>query len=160
MLFIIQRVFWAMHDHRTPFLMQLVQSVLFVIGALAVTLLPGTVIGLALAACTTLAGSAQTIVALVVVRRRLDGIEGPIVTRSHLQFVAAALVAGVVGVLVTTFFGGYSRTGFAMSDFTGAFITVVLAGAVMVAVYFGALVVLRNAEIRSAVDLVKSRLGR
>jgi peptidoglycan biosynthesis protein MviN/MurJ (putative lipid II flippase) len=160
MLFIIQRVFWAMHDHRTPFLMQLVQSVLFVIGALAVTLLPGNIIGLALAACTTIAGSAQTIVALVVVRRRLDGIEGRIVTRSHLQFVVAAVVAGVVGFLVTTFFGGYSRTGFAMSDFTGAFIAVVLAGGVMVAVYFGALVLLKNGEIRSAVDMVKARLGR
>ncbi|WP_220034851.1 DUF6049 family protein [Curtobacterium sp. MCPF17_031] len=160
MLFIIQRVFWAMHDHRTPFFMQLVQSVLFVIGALAVTLLPGNIIGLSLAACTTIAGSAQTIVALVVVRRRLDGIEGRIVTRSHLQFVTAAVVAGVVGFLVTTFFGGYSRTGFAMSDFTSAFITVVLAGAVMVAVYFAVLVVVKNAEVRSAVELVRARLGR
>jgi murein biosynthesis integral membrane protein MurJ len=160
MLFIVQRVFWAMHDHRTPFLMQLVQSVLFVIGALAVTALPGNIIGLSLAACTTIAGSAQTIVALVVVRRRLGGIEGPVITRSHLQFVAAALVAGVVGFLVATFFGGYSETGFGMSDFTGAFITVVLSGVVMAAVYFAVLVVLRNGEVRSAVGLVRGRLGR
>ena len=39
-------------------------------------------------------------------------------------------------------------------------ITVVLGGVVMVAVYFGGLVILRNAEIRSAVDLVRARLGR
>ncbi|MBK0296707.1 hypothetical protein IAE22_32775, partial [Bacillus sp. S34] len=80
MLFIIQRVFWAMHDHRTPFLMQLVQSGLFVIGALAVAMLPGSVIGVGIAICTTIAGSAQTIVALVLVRKRLGGIEGPVVT--------------------------------------------------------------------------------
>jgi len=160
MLFIIQRVFWAMHDHRTPFLMQLVQSGLFVIGALAVTTLPGDVIGLAVAACTTVAGSAQTVVALVIVRRRLDGIEGPIVTRSHLQFVVAAVVAGAVGLVVVNFFGAFSEDGFAMADFTGAAITVVLGGVVMVAVYFGGLVILRNAEIRSAVDLVRARLGR
>jgi murein biosynthesis integral membrane protein MurJ len=160
MLFIIQRVFWAMHDHRTPFLMQLVQSGLFVIGALAVTALPGSVIGVAVAACTTLAGSAQTIVALVIVRRRLNGIEGPIVTRSHLQFVIAAIVAGAVGLVVVNFFGAFSADGFAMADFTSAVITVVLGGVVMVAVYFGALVVLRNAEIRSAVELVRNRLGR
>ncbi|WIB26500.1 DUF6049 family protein [Curtobacterium sp. MCSS17_015] len=160
MLFIIQRVFWAMHDHRTPFLMQLVQSGLFVIGALAVTALPGEVIGLAVAACTTVAGSAQTIVALVLVRRRLDGIEGPVVTRSHLQFVAAALVAGAVGLVVVHFFGAFRADGFAMADFTSALITVVLGGIVMVAVYFGVLALLRNAEVRSAVDLVRARLGR
>ncbi|WIB36085.1 murein biosynthesis integral membrane protein MurJ [Curtobacterium sp. MCJR17_043] len=160
MLFIIQRVFWAMHDHRTPFLMQLVQSGLFVIGALAVTALPGQVIGLAVAACTTVAGSAQTIVALVLVRRRLDGIEGPVVTRSHLQFVVAALVAGAVGLVVVHFFGAFRQDGFAMADFTSAAITVVLGGVVMVAVYFGVLAAIRNAEVRSAVDLVRARLGR
>ncbi|MCS5468002.1 murein biosynthesis integral membrane protein MurJ [Curtobacterium flaccumfaciens pv. betae] len=160
MLFIIQRVFWAMHDHRTPFLMQCVQSVLFVIGALAVTTLPNEAIGVAIAACTTLAGTAQTIVALVLVRKRLGGIEGPVVTRSHVQFVIAALIAGVAGLLVVNFFGSFSASGFAMADFTGALITLVLAGAVMAAVYFGALVVAKNGEIGNAVRLLRSKLGR
>ncbi|WP_254787951.1 DUF6049 family protein [Curtobacterium sp. MMLR14_010] len=160
MLFIIQRVFWAMHDHRTPFLMQLVQSGLFVIGALAVTALPGSAIGVGVAACTTLAGTAQTIVALVLVRRRLGGMEGAVVTRSHVQFVIAALLAGVAGLLVADFFGTFSADGFAMADFTSAAITVVLSGAVMVVVYFLALVVAKNGEITNAVGLLRSRLGR
>ncbi|WP_255257607.1 DUF6049 family protein [Curtobacterium sp. 314Chir4.1] len=160
MLFIIQRVFWAMHDHRTPFLMQLVQSGLFVIGALAVAMLPGSVIGVGIAICTTIAGSAQTIVALVLVRKRLGGIEGPVVTRSHVQFVIAALISGVAGLVVANFFGAFSSDGFAMSDVTGALITLALTGAVMVVVYFGALVVAKNGEIANAVALVRSRLGR
>ncbi|MGU3410621.1 DUF6049 family protein [Microbacterium sp. M1A1_1b] len=160
MLFIIQRVFWALHDHRTPFLMQIVQSGLFVIGALAVAAFPAEHIGVGIAVCTTLAGTAQTIVALVVVRKRLAGIDGPNVTRSHVQFVIAALIAGVVGVLVANFFGAFSADGFAMSDVTSALITLVLTGAVMVLVYFGALVVAKNGEIRGAVDMLKSRLGR
>ncbi|WP_243649813.1 MULTISPECIES: DUF6049 family protein [unclassified Curtobacterium] len=160
MLFIIQRVFWAMHDHRTPFLMQCIQSVLFVIGALAVSTFPTSVIGIGVAACTTLAGTAQTIVALVLVRRKLGSIEGPVVTRSHVQFIIAALIAGVVGLLVVNFFGAFSAAGFAMSDRTGALITIVLTGAVMVLVYFGALVVAKNGEIKNAVGMVKSKLGR
>ncbi len=160
MLFIIQRVFWAMHDHRTPFLMQCIQSVLFVIGALCATLLPSAVVGIGVAACTTLAGSAQTIVALVLVRRRLGGIEGPIVTRSHVQFVVAALIAGVAGLVVVNFFGAFSADGFAMSDRTGALVTIVLTGAVMAIVYFGALVVAKNGEIANAVALLRKRLGR
>jgi murein biosynthesis integral membrane protein MurJ len=160
MLFIIQRVFWAMHDHRTPFLMQLVQSGLFVIGALSVAMLPSSVIGVGIAVCTTIAGSAQTIVALVLVRRRLGGIEGPIVTRSHVQFIIAALIAGVAGLVVANFFGAFSSDGFAMADVTGALITLVLTGSVMVIVYFGALVVAKNGEIRGAVDILRRRLGR
>ncbi|WP_144711712.1 DUF6049 family protein [Curtobacterium pusillum] len=160
MLFIIQRVFWAMHDHRTPFLMQLVQSGLFVIGALSVAMLPGSVIGVGIAVCTTIAGSAQTIVALVLVRRRLSGIEGPIVTRSHVQFIIAALIAGVAGLVVANFFGAFSSDGFAMADVTGALITLALTGSVMVVVYFGALVVAKNGEIRGAVDILRRRLGR
>jgi len=160
MLFIIQRVFWAMHDHRTPFLMQLVQSGLFVIGALAVATLPGSIIGVGIAICTTLAGSAQTIVALVLVRKRLGGIEGAVVTRSHVQFIIAALIAGVAGLVVANFFGAFSSDGFAMADVTGALITLALTGAVMVAVYFGALVVAKNGEIANAVSLLRNRLGR
>lgn len=160
MLFVIQRVFWAMHDHRTPFLMQCIQSVLFVIGALAVSTFPTSVIGIGVAACTTIAGSAQTIVALVVVRKRLGHIEGPVITRSHVQFVIAALISGVVGLLVVNFFGAFSESGFAMSDRTGALITMVLTGAAMVAVYFGALVVAKNGEIGNAVRMLRSKLGR
>lgn len=160
MLFIIQRVFWAMHDHRTPFLMQCVQSVLFVIGALAVATFPQSIVGVSIAACTTLAGTAQTIIALVLVRRRLNGIEGPVVTRSHVQFVIAALIAGVAGAVVVSALGTFSADGFAMSDRTGALVTIVLTGAVMAAVYFGALVVSKNGEIANAVALLRKRLGR
>jgi murein biosynthesis integral membrane protein MurJ len=160
MLFIIQRVFWAMHDHRTPFLMQCVQSVLFVIGALAVATFPQSIVGVSIAACTTLAGTAQTIIALVLVRRRLNGIEGPVVTRSHVQFVIAALIAGVAGAAVVTALGTFSPDGFAMSDRTGALVTIALTGAVMALVYFGALVVSKNGEIANAVALLRKRLGR
>jgi murein biosynthesis integral membrane protein MurJ len=160
MLFIIQRVFWALHDHRTPFLMQCIQAVLFVVGALAVSTFPSSTVGVGIAACTTLAGSAQTIVALVLVRRRLGGIEGPVVTRSHVQFIIAALIAGVAGVLVANFFGAFSADGFAMSDRTGAMITIVLTGAVMAIVYFGALVVAKNGEIANAVSILRNKLGR
>jgi murein biosynthesis integral membrane protein MurJ len=160
MLFIIQRAFWAMHDHRTPFLMQLVQSILFVIGALAVQALPGSLIGIGVAGVTTLAGCTQTIVALVIVRRRLGGIEGPNVTRSHVQFVIAAIIAGVAGLVVANFFGAFQASGFAMTDITSAGITVVLTAGVMTVVYFTALVVAKNGEIRSAVDLLRARLRR
>ncbi|UXN20704.1 hypothetical protein N8D77_11045 [Curtobacterium flaccumfaciens] len=65
-----------------------------------------------------------------------------------------------MGLLVVNFFGSFSASGFAMADFTGAAITLVLAGAVMAAVYFGALVVAKNGEIGNAVRMLRSKLGR
>ncbi len=160
MLFIIQRAFWAMHDHRTPFLMQLVQSGLFVIGALSVAALPGSWIGIGVAGVTTIAGSTQTIIALVIVRRRLRGVEGALVTRSHVQFLVAAAIAGAAGFAVATFFGAYRSSGFAMTDVTSAGITLLLTSAVMGVVYFAGLMLFRNAEVRSAVELVRGRVRR
>lgn len=58
------------------------------------------------------------------------------------------------------FFGAFSEAGFAMSDRTGALITIILTGAAMVAVYFGALVVAKNGEIGNAVRMLRSKLGR
>ena len=68
--------------------------------------------------------------------------------------------AGVAGLVVADFFGAFSPDGFAMADVTGALITLALTGAVMVVVYFGALVVAKNGEIRGAVDILRKRLGR
>ncbi len=65
-------------------------------------------------------------------------------TRSHVQFVIAALIAGVAGAVVVNSLGAFSEDGFAMSDRTGAFISIAFAGAVMAVVYFGALVVAKK----------------
>ncbi len=86
--------------------------------------------------------------------------EGANVTRSHVQFIVAAVVAGAVGLVVVWFFGAFSASGFAMSDATGAVLTILLTGVVMSLVYFGVLALARNQEIRGAVDIVRSRLGR
>jgi murein biosynthesis integral membrane protein MurJ len=160
MLFIIQRAFWATHDNRTPFFLQLIQSTLFVIGVIGVAAFPGSIIGVGVAAMTTIAGTAQTIVAIVVIRRRLGGIEGPIVARSHTQFITAAVISGCAGLVVAAFFGAFKAHGFAMTDITSAGITLVLTGAVMAIVYFVALVVAKNAEVASAVDLLRARIRR
>ena len=75
-LFLLQRAFYALGDTRTPFFLQLVQSVLFVIGALSAAFLPQSLIAVGIAAATSLAGTAQAIAAMLVLRRRLGGIDG------------------------------------------------------------------------------------
>ncbi|CAN5395803.1 murein biosynthesis integral membrane protein MurJ [soil metagenome] len=161
MLFIIQRVFYALGDTRTPFFMQCVQSGLFIVGALlTAVLLPGDLIGVGIAAVTSIAGSAQAIVSIVIVRRRLSGIEGPLIIRRHLQYLLLSLVAGAVGVLVVWLLGGYSADGFAQSGRLAAIVSIAIAGIVMAVIYFGLLLVTRNPELSAAKSTVLSRFRR
>ena len=73
----LQRAYYALGDTRTPFLFQLVQSALFVAGALAVAVVaPDPLVAAGIALVTSIAGTAQAIVAAVLLRRRLGGVGG------------------------------------------------------------------------------------
>ena len=160
MLFVLQRVFYALGDTRTPFFMQCVQSGLFVIGALLCILLPTNLIAVGIAAVTSIAGSAQAVVAIVLVRRRLHGIDGKLVFRRHVEYLFFALVAGAAGYLVLLAVGGFSADGFAQSGKLPAIIAIVVSGAVMAAVYFGLLLVFRNPEVHSVSGTLTARFRR
>jgi putative peptidoglycan lipid II flippase len=161
MLFVLQRVFYALGDTRTPFLMQCVQSGLFIVGALAcAVLLPKESIGVGIAAVTSLAGSAQAIVAIVLVRKRIGGIDGRLVLRRHLQYLLLALVAGAAGFGVLALFGGLSATGYALSGLVPAFVTIVVAGIAMATVYFALLAAFRNPELAAVTGTLTARFRR
>jgi putative peptidoglycan lipid II flippase len=159
-LFMLQRVFYALGDTRTPFFMQCVQSGLFVIGALLCMMLPTNLIGVGIAAVTSIAGSAQAVVAIVLAHRRLHGIDGALVLRRHLEYLVLALVAGAFGILVLVPIGGFSGDGFAQSGKFPAFVAIIASGAVMAVVYFGLLLVFRNPEIHAVRATMTARFRR
>jgi putative peptidoglycan lipid II flippase len=159
-LFVVQRVFYALHDQRTPFFMQLVQSGIFVVGTLiASAVVPDDRIAVAIAVTTSIAGSAQTVVALVLVKRRLGGIDGRWVLRRYVQYAFFSLLAGVVGLLVVTGLGSFVADGFAHSSRIAGLATVVVAAAVMAVVYFGLLKLIRLPELDELLSPVLRRLA-
>lgn len=159
-LFVVQRVFYALGDTRTPFLLQCLQSVLFVVGALACGLLPAEWIAVGVAAVTTLAGGTQAIVALVLVRARLGGTGGRGVVLRHLQYLGLSLLAGVAGFGVLAALGGLSASGFAQTGRLEALVSIAAVGLVMGVVYLGLLALLRNPELASVTRSLTRRLGR
>lgn len=161
MLFVLQRVFFAFHEQRTVFFMQLVQSGVFVLATLLCAwLVAPSHIGVAVAVSTSVAGSAQTIVALVLVHRRIGGLDGRWVTRRHLQYLLFSLVSGFVGWLVVSGLGGYNADGFGLSGRVPAILTVMIAGAAMAAVYFVLLTAARIPELSAMTKPVLRRLRR
>ena len=161
LLFVVQRVFYALHDQRTPFFMQLVQSLVFVAGALvAAATVPPERIGVAIALTTTVAGSTQAVVAIALVRRRLPGMDGALVARRYLTFVLVALLSAVVGLVVAVLLGSFVADGFAQSGRLQGVLTVAVVGSAMAVVYFGLLAVARVPELTGIARPVVARLRR
>ena len=156
-LFVIQRVFYALGDMRTPFFMQCVQSGLFIVGALACVALPAEWIGVGIAAVTSIAGSAQAIVAIVLVRRKLQGMDGKLVLSRHLQYLALSLIAGAVGFGLLLALGGLAADGFAQSGRIQAIVSIALIGSAMAVVYGSGLLVFRNPELTAVLGAVWGR---
>ena len=159
-LFVLQRTFYSLENTRTPFFLQLFQSIVFVVGALIVSTFPTDRIAVGIAAVTATAGFAQAVAAAVFLRRVLGSIDARRVIRQHAVFLLATLPTAVVGVALLFALGGTTEGGFAVGNPLGAGISLVLIGGAMAAVYFGALVALRNPELGGILKPLGQRLRR
>lgn len=159
-LFILQRVYYSLSDTRTPFFLQVLQASIFAVLALLSGLLPPQWIAIALALSLSFATGVQTLVAAILVRRRLGGHGGRRIAVSLLRFVVGAVPAAIVGVL--TLFGIQSLLGvdFTTGGYIGPIVTMVVVGTVMLIVYVAALLALRSPEVHEARRLVMSRVRR
>ncbi len=159
-LFVVQRVFYALGDTRTPFFIQLAQAGLFVSGAAVVATLPTGMIAVGIALVTSLAGTAQTLLGVLLLRRRLDGVDGRHVLTRFGQYALAAIPASVAGVLVGWPLGAFALDGWARSGEGAAVLTMLAIAAAMTLVYAGVLALLRLPEFTAITEPIIRRLRR
>ena len=160
-LFLLQRTFYALENTRTPFFVQLVQSALFVVGAVAVGVLaPVEWKAGGIAVITSVAGIVQSAVAAALLRRRLGSLDGRRVLRRFGVFALAALPAGAVGVVVFAALGGFTAHGFVTAGFLPAALSLAAIGAVTLGAYLAVLWVVRVPELRGALTPILGRLRR
>ena len=159
-LFVIQRTFFALGDTRTPFFFTLFQVIVFSAAALGCILLPVQWIAVGVALATTLAGTAQMLLALVLLRRKLGLLEGRRIALSLLRDVGAVLIPIAAGVALLVALGGTTAGGFAIADRSGAIVSMVLIGVVMASLYFAALWLLRSPELRGFAAPFLARLSK
>ncbi|HEV7742017.1 MAG TPA: lipid II flippase MurJ, partial [Pseudolysinimonas sp.] len=132
-VFVMQRAYYALGDTRTPFLFQLVQSALFVAGALTVAATaPDALVAARIALVTSVAGTAQAVVAAVLLRRRLGGVGGGRLVRRFGAYLLATIPAAAAGVGILWLLGGLPGDGggFAVSGRVPGAASVILIGAV------------------------------
>ncbi len=153
LLFIVQRTFYAYGDTRTPFFFTVVQCVLIVVfSVLAAGTVPLSQLAAAIALIQSLAGAAQLLLGIWLLRKRLGGLDLRRTATSLLRFVAAAVPAGFAGWGVFLLLGGVEGWTTA-SQLLGALGTAVVGGAAFV-VYLAALALLRAPELSVARDLL------
>ena len=158
-LFIVQRTFYAYGDTRTPFLFTVFQCALVIGTALgasalhAAGILPLQYLALAVALGQSVASIAQTIVASLLLRRKLGSIRSRDWMPALARFAIAALPAGLAG------WGAYLW----LSGPEGWMTSGILLGAVgsgvialiVLAVYLGLMALMRVPELRTATTVLK-----
>lgn len=159
-LFVVQRVFYALGDTRTPFFIQLAQAGLFVTGAAVVATLPTNMIAIGIALVTSIAGTAQTLIGLFLLRQRLHHLDGRHLLRRVGQYALAAIPASVAGILVGWPLGAFGVGGIARSGEVAAVLTMLVIAVVMTAVYAAILAVMRLPEFIDIAEPIIRRLRR
>jgi len=148
-LFVVQRVFYALEDTRTPFFLQVLQATLFISLALGVSTLPVTQIAVGLALSASIAGTVQTLVAIVVLRRKLGGLSLRPLVFSLSQFLLAALPSSGAGVALLTAFGGADGAGYLAESALWSALVMAVITLTMVVVYEATLLLLGNSDARA-----------
>ena len=158
--FVTLRAFYSLGDTRSPFVYTLVQSVIVVLGLLVCLELPleARVVGIALV--VSFAGTVQTALAMVALRRRLHGLELDRVFQAVIQGFGAALGATIIGFGALFAFVALPGRDFVTGNPITAVITGVVVAIVMLAVYVGMLRVFRTPELMYAVGGIRRRIGR
>jgi putative peptidoglycan lipid II flippase len=159
LVFLLQRVFFSLDDTKTPFFLQLVHAGVFVSLVTQVPRLGTDQIALGVAVATSIAASAQLIVGLVVLRRRLRGIRLRLIVPAFAVFLFAAALASATGVTVLIALFGDAPSLANASAFQAGLGIVVITLA-MTAAYSGALWLAKNSEFSDVVSGVTTIIRR
>ncbi|REJ06197.1 murein biosynthesis integral membrane protein MurJ [Microbacterium bovistercoris] len=158
-LFIVQRTFYAYGDTRTPFFFTLLQCALIAVTATvagwlaASEVLPITLLAAAVALGQSIAGTVQTIVATLLLRRRLGVLDARRWMAALGRFLVAAVPAAAAGWGVFLLLGG--EDGWTTADKILGVIGSGIIAVVVVIVYVAALALLRAPELQVARGIVK-----
>jgi putative peptidoglycan lipid II flippase len=154
-MYVVLRAFYALGDTRTPFVLQVVQAVLFIAAALAVLALPSEWKAVGIGLATSVSGIVQALAAAVVLRARLGG-GGRTVARRFGVYALASVPAAAAGVGVLALLGGFATDGFATAGRFEGLVSTAIVGIASILVFFGVLLALRAPEL----NILRSLLRR
>lgn len=155
-VFVLQRIFYALEDTRTPFVIQLVQSCVFVVGILGIVAAgPTSNIANGIALWMSISTTVQAVVMVILLRRRLGTLGFRSIGAALARFLVAAAPAIGLGILVRDGVDGVFG-----SSLVGVVVAASVVGGVMGIVYLAALTLLRDRTTREVLAPLQSRIAR
>lgn len=158
--FMMSRVFYANEDARTPFYIQLLLALVYVVGAFAIQFLPVGQIIYAIAILYMVGNILSVVISAYFLRRLLGHLDGPRIANSYIRMGYAALGSAVAGAGALWLMGSYSPDGFAWTNQATALVTLIVVGPIMLVVYVFLLKIFHVSELRDLLRPLLGRLGR
>ncbi|MBC9925978.1 MULTISPECIES: murein biosynthesis integral membrane protein MurJ [unclassified Leucobacter] len=155
-LFVVQRAFYALSDTKTPFFFTTVQMAIVVLLSLTLLMAPRNMIGILFAAIWSFATIVQVLLAVWLLRRRIESIDGRRIVQSLLKYVLAAIPALGLGLLAS--WG--AQTLVPNTNALFAILFAILVAVIVSAVYLVALRLLRSPELAELTAFSARKLGR
>jgi putative peptidoglycan lipid II flippase len=157
MVFQLQlRVFYAMHDSRTPALIGLVaMAVNIAANLLALAILPPRQVVAGLGLGFGLANLTGAVIAWLILSRRIGGLDGRTVTSSLVRMHLASLAPACFAIAISLMVGVLLPAGR-----LGAFVTIALAGSGGLLLYVMFARALRVSELAGLTETVTARFRR
>lgn len=156
-LYLIQRVFYAYEDARTPFRLQVVVTVVATVANLVAATVDPAHTGIVVGLGQSLSNLAAALLGFVLLRRRLGSLDLHPSIRSYVRL---ALASAAAGVLVWLGVRAAESAGLDGTTWTGAFAEVVAGGGVFVLVALALAHALRVREVALLLDPLLRRLRR
>ena len=151
--YLLQRVYYAHEDARTPFLIQLpAVGVIVTVNLLSLWLLPAQYVVAGIGAGLSLSYLVSALSAGWLLRRRHGSLDGRRILRTHVRLLLAAVVSGAVGGLAVWATRPWLEQGVA-----GSLLVCLVAGVAVVVVYLACLRLLQVDELNW---LLRGPLGR
>ena len=150
-LYLLQRVFYAFEDAKTPFMLQIVVTVVATAGNLASLLLPLQWIAVGVGAGQALSNTAGMAVGLVLARRRLGSLPLGEIGRTYIRLGVASVVAAVAAYLAQL------AVGQVLGGRLYSLVALAAGGLAFAGIY---IVVARRLRVREIDDLVAPVLER
>ena len=160
-VYMMQRAFFALEDTRTPFVFTSIQIAIHITGSL---ILGATVekqwLVVSIALLTAFSVTIQGIIAYLLLKRRIGGLEGFGVGRSLMLFILAMLPAAFIGVVVLDQLGGITEGSYPLDRVVTAVASGILVGLAMLVTYLGLLWLFKAPELREVSKQLRARFGR
>jgi len=155
-LFMVQRAFYALSDTRTPFLFAGAHVTLLVLLSLTLLVLPKTWLGPSYAIVYSFCVIVETLLAVILLRRRIGAIDASRILKSLAFYVVAAAPALAIGLATAL----WVRRHWPETGFLPAIGFAAVVAALVSAVYLLVLRLLRSPELAELTDFAARKLGR